>query len=227
MLTSKKTLTKANTSQQTFKHLLTSFSIVFLLVTNVSSAQAITTRDGCEHPFWDVEGISHEDEICHLYQDGVIQGFADRSFLPNHYITRAEFLKVAILSMGYQVTASVKHDVFSDVEAGDWHYRYITFARQKGWIKGYPDGTFRPNHTITRAEAVTLMMNMAGLLGPNPSFNSKYFDVSNTDWFGFAVYAAEEREFLDIFDTFFRPNYLLRRAEAAVIVDRVKEALEK
>jgi len=90
-----------------------------------------------------------------LYNSGTIVGYADRTFRPNEPITREEFAVMAARFDGVRSTATQSR--FSDVEPGHWSTPYIHGAAEAGWILGYPDGTFRPQQPITRAEVVTLI----------------------------------------------------------------------
>ena len=83
---------------------------------------------------------------------GILEGYEDGTFRPDASITRAEF--AAIASRFDKLEAGSK--TFSDVPESHWAYEAISSAAEKGWINGYPDGTFRPENAITRAEAVTL-----------------------------------------------------------------------
>ncbi len=206
------------------KKLLATLSLLFLLAAPVQAASLFTTDDDCTHPFMDASAHDYIESICFLYNQGVIQGHSERNFLPDHYITRAEFLKIAILSLSYDVS-SFYGNGFTDVKPGDWHYRYVAFAKDKGWIKGYPDGSFQPNRLISRAESITLMMNMSGIIGPNPPEFSNFYDVRESDWFSRQVSAANQYEILSIFEPYLRPHDQLTRAEATVIATGVWDAI--
>lgn len=91
-------------------------------------------------------------EIATLTSAGILEGYEDGTFRPDASITRAEF--AAIASRFDKLEAGSK--TFSDVPESHWAYEAISSAAEKGWINGYPDGTFRPENAITRAEAVTL-----------------------------------------------------------------------
>lgn len=91
---------------------------------------------------------------------GVITGYPDGTFHPNANITRAEF--AAILSRLAGVK-SAKTASFSDI-SGHWAISAISAVSAKGWVTGYPDGTFRPNAKITRAEAMAMINRMLGRL---------------------------------------------------------------
>lgn len=84
---------------------------------------------------------------------GVITGYPDGTFKPNKPITRAEF---AAIAARFDETQSGKSATFSDV-IGHWAAKEIGIAYYNDWIKGYPDGTFKPDQNITRAEAMTLI----------------------------------------------------------------------
>lgn len=84
---------------------------------------------------------------------GIITGYPDGTFKPNKPITRAEF---AAIAARFDETQSGKSATFSDV-IGHWAAKEIGIAYYNEWIKGYPDGTFKPDQNITRAEAMTMI----------------------------------------------------------------------
>ena len=84
---------------------------------------------------------------------GIVKGYPDGTFRPNEPITRAEF---AAIAARFDESTRYGETRFTDV-AGHWAIREIAKAYNNGWIKGYPDNTFRPNRNITRAEAMTLI----------------------------------------------------------------------
>ena len=84
---------------------------------------------------------------------GIVFGRTDYQFDPEAYITRAEF---AAIAARFDSESYSGDDLFTDIE-GHWAENQINRAAEKGWITGYPDGTFDPNRYITRAEAVTMI----------------------------------------------------------------------
>lgn len=90
---------------------------------------------------------------------GVVSGVGDNKFEPNRSITRAEFTTMA---MKFAVGGEEGENIFSDVDKDDWFYKAVVDSIQYGWIHGYPDGTFRPNNPITRAEVTAIVNNMLG-----------------------------------------------------------------
>lgn len=88
-----------------------------------------------------------------MYDMDIVYGRDNNNFDPNAYITRAEFAAIAARfdSEGYS-----GENLFTDID-GHWAANQINRAAEKGWISGYPDGTFGPDRYITRAEAVTMI----------------------------------------------------------------------
>lgn len=89
---------------------------------------------------------------------GAISGYSDGTFRPNQEITRAEFVTILTGIYGEDTTKGMP---FSDV-GHSWCYDAVATAYANGWVSGYSDGTFRPNQTITRAEAVVILNSVLG-----------------------------------------------------------------
>ncbi len=96
--------------------------------------------------------------IATLSNGNIIEGYPDGSFKPENPITRAE---LAAIASKFDKLSAVQENSFTDIE-GHWAIEYINSAAAKGWVKGYPDGTFKPDQYITRAEFVTLVNNVLG-----------------------------------------------------------------
>jgi len=103
-----------------------------------------------------VPGAWYAQAVNHLARINIITGYQDGSFRPNQPITRAEF---ATIASRFDKLEASQSDSFPDV-AGHWARAYINSAALKGWISGYPDGTFRPQRNITRAEVVRIVNTM-------------------------------------------------------------------
>ena len=97
--------------------------------------------------------------VKYLAQIGIIAGYEDGSFRPNQSITRAEFVTIAAR---FDTLTPGLNNPFSDLASDHWAYLNIMSAYAKGWVAGNPDGTFRPNARITRAEVVTIVNKMLG-----------------------------------------------------------------
>ena len=84
---------------------------------------------------------------------GIVTGFSDGSFGGDRNITRAEF---AAIAARFDSGVYTGENLFTDI-SGHWAAEDINRAAEKGWINGYPDGTFKPEQSITRSEAATLI----------------------------------------------------------------------
>lgn len=80
---------------------------------------------------------------------------------------------------------------FSDVSDDHWAKENINRAVSKGWFEGYPDGTFHPDASISRAEAMTVFVKFLGLQLKNVD-ESTYYDVKTTDWYSPYIEAGKE-----------------------------------
>ncbi|MEL7564765.1 MAG: S-layer homology domain-containing protein [Dehalobacterium sp.] len=127
--------------------------------------------------FADVKDLDQDAQasIAKLNILKVIEGYPDGTFKPENTITRAEFAKIAIVLGGLEKSADVlkgSPTKFKDVAAGQWYTGWINLAESQGYVKGFPDGTFRPNAQITYAEVVTVLLRVLGyndnLPGPWP-----------------------------------------------------------
>ena len=122
---------------------------------------------------------------------GIVKGHNDGTFASNAPITRAEFAAIAARFDDKNTDTSSK---FTDI-ASHWAKNEIGIAANKGWINGYPDGTFRPNQYITRAEAMTLVNRVLNRLPENSSdlLDSMIKWPDNSDasaWYYLAVQEA-------------------------------------
>jgi len=129
-------------------------TIFFRMLTDDSRAQYWSQTNA----YTDVSDAWYNNAISTLTKAGILTGRSDNRFEPNAPITRAEF--ATILSRFYEAEY-VGLDRFSDI-AGHWAAGYINKAAANRLLEGYPDGTFRPNNYITRAEAVTGMNRILG-----------------------------------------------------------------
>ena len=129
------------------------------LLYELMTEQAHKQYDCSGNDFSDVPaGQWYTVAVSTLANVGAITGCGDGTFQPSKAISRAEF--VTILAGIYGVNTS-KGMPFSDVGHG-WCYDAVATAYANGWVSGYTDGTFRPDQTITRAEAVVILNSVLG-----------------------------------------------------------------
>ena len=129
------------------------------LLYELMTEQAHKQYDCSDNDFSDVPaGQWYTVAVSTLANVGAITGCGNGTFQPGKAITRAEF--VTILAGIYGENTS-KGMPFSDVDRS-WYYDAVATAYANGWVSGYTDGTFRPNQTITRAEAVVILNSVLG-----------------------------------------------------------------
>lgn len=121
---------------------------------------------------------------------GIVQGRSATTFDPKAPITRAQF---AAICARFDTGKSSGTQTFTDIK-GHWAEKYIERAAELGWIKGFEDGTFRPDTYITRAQAMTMINRVLNRI---PEENSDLLAGMNTwpdctpgDWFYLAVQEA-------------------------------------
>ena len=121
---------------------------------------------------------------------GIVQGRSTTTFDPKAPITRAQF---AAICARFDTGKSSGTQSFTDIK-GHWAEKYIERAAELGWIKGFEDGSFRPDTYITRAQAVTMINRVLNRI---PEENSDLLAGMNTwpdcnpgDWFYLAVQEA-------------------------------------
>lgn len=141
------------------------------------------TIETTEHQFPDVEADRwSNEEIATLANGGYIVGDENGNFNPAAPITRAEFVTIA--NKFEQLETVPATNYFSDI-TGHWAEEAILSATNgHHWITGYEDGTFRPNNSITRAEAMTIINHMLVRYCDIESELAKVWpDVSESDWY--------------------------------------------
>jgi len=173
--------------------------------------------------FWDLPP-SHPayDAVCLLVSRGVVNGYEDGSFRPWGDVTRAEFSKLLAVAAAWPLEPGGLL-AFSDT-AGNWaaEQGFLQAAVRAGAVVGYPDGTFRPQGLVTRAEAVKMVAAAAGLA---PAGVPPYADVDDHDWYAGWVAAAHSSALIGpgaCWPLFTEPGFsggrAMTRAEAAILV---------
>ena len=121
---------------------------------------------------------------------GIVQGRSTTTFDPQSPITRAQF---AAICARFDTGTSSGTQTFSDI-SGHWAEKYIQRAAELGWIKGFEDGTFRPDTYITRAQAMTMINRVLNRIPEEESDlltgMNVWPDCNPGDWFYLAVQEA-------------------------------------
>lgn len=128
----------------------------------------------------------------------IVKGYEDGSFKPNNPITRAEFATMA--SQFDKLSGGSLN--FTDVNTSHWAYSYIASAYNKGWISGYPDGSFKPEKSISREEVVSITNRMLDrkcdldFVKKNKSILIMFKDNPETSWsYGDIIEATNGHEY--------------------------------
>ena len=136
--------------------------------------------------------------IGYMQQFGIVTGYTDGSFRPDAPVTRAEF--AAIASRFEKLTQGSAS--FTDVPDTHWAVRYINFAATRGWVTGYEDGTFKPEHSITRAEVAAVTCRLLERSADQTYIRSHigelrtFADVTESHWaYWYAMEAANGHDY--------------------------------
>lgn len=150
-----------------------------------------------------------------------INGTGNARFSPTSPLTRAQAATIL-----YQLLDSTQagpyNSTFKDVADSAWYAAAVKTLASVGVVNGYTDGTFRPDRSVTRAEFVTMLVNLTGATGSKASFT----DVSAKHWARASILAATSQGWVNGYavsgNTYeFRPNNNITRAEAVVVMNRV------
>jgi hypothetical protein len=160
-----------------------------------------------------VDGLAKKDAVL---------GYAEGDFKPAAHITRAEFAKMAVIALGIgsESTVSAAGNAKSTDVAGHWSEPYMVKATAAGILKGYPNGTFKPDVRITRAEAATIIYRARDL--KTVAEAQSFIDVPIGHW---AFQGVDGVRKLGIVEGYpngeFRPETYATRAEAAKMIFNV------
>jgi len=135
---------------------------------------------GSEAVFWDVDsGNEYYAQVTYVGNAGIFDGYDDGSFGTYNDINRAEFLKVLVEFVGVTPDSSYSN-CFTDVKT-DWYAPYVCYAKEQGWVDGYPNGSFKPGDTVNKAEALKMLLEVRN--APySPCVYGASMDVFAEDW---------------------------------------------
>ncbi|WP_410771458.1 S-layer homology domain-containing protein [Fontibacillus sp. BL9] len=181
-----------------------------------------------EKSFADMAGHWAEAAVNDLGSRMIVTGTDDKRFAPDRSVTRAEF--TAILARAVSLAGKEARNNFNDVSVSDWFYDDIRDAFVYGIVSGYQDGSFRPERSITRQEAMVMIaraMELAGIEATDKVDNqgmtsSEQAGGEASPWAIEAVEAIAEAGLVQGDNTGdLALNREITRAETAVIVSRM------
>ncbi len=142
----------------------------------------------------DIDSSKNKSAILYLADKGVLAGYPDQTFKPNNVVNRAELLKILTASLG--VSDLSGRNCFPDV-TDQWFAPYVCYAKSRGWVSGYADGTFRPSEPVNKVEAIKMLVNAQGYKLDSANGHLGYTDVSSLDWYAPYVQASKSRNLLE------------------------------
>lgn len=155
-------------------------------------------------------------EIEYLIEKGVISGYPNGTFRPNNQVTRAE--ATTMVGIGLKLDGTKRLPPFSDVRSTLFASGYIASAYEKSIISGYPDGTFKPNHQITRGEMAIIIAKAFNLTEQKkitytdvPKGHPKYSAINLVASAGISSGYP---------DGSFKPNDYITREHVAILIAR-------
>lgn len=137
---------------------------------SITSGPAYFKDLGLENPAWRYAAF--------LQGKGVVNGFPDGTFRPQGLATRAQAAKMLAILAGMPA-AGPETSVYADVPREHWASGYINATTRTGFWQGYPDGTFKPDTVLTRAEVAALLLRLAGV---EPSAVEEIADTPADHW---------------------------------------------
>lgn len=174
--------------------------------------------------FTDVsETHAHFAAVTSLADQEVIEGYEDGTFRPDQEVNRAEALKIILLGTGMSVneesTAAV---LFSDIHEDDWFFGTVSTAVTRGIVQGYEDGSFRPEQTVNRAEAVKMLLKAAEISVETEGVS--FPDVVPGTWYEpHAVFAKSSNIEPPQTDGLWHPEEAITRGNIAEMVYRLQQ----
>jgi len=192
--------------------------------------------------FRDLSGHWAQTHIEKLYSLDVLEEGGD-FFTPDVPMTRAEYIKAVMKACNIRPSMEAKksarasrkapkeESVFGDVSISDEDYAYIKDAYNKGIVKGSQNGMFRPEASLTRAEAVTILVRALGFesKAPTPGFASGFTDDRKIQaWAKASIYVARETGLVQG-DSQGRinPDAIMKRSEASAMIVRLLEFMQR
>lgn len=205
------------------KRLLASLLICGMLSVSVVPAFAYNGIDDVSKTYW------AQPEIASVVADSVMT-LKDSNFYPENKITRADFVSALLKVLGNEDLEIKSNIKFSDVAKSSASYPAIARSQQLGLVYGYPDGKFRPQGRILRDEAQSVISHITieGNVDDN-NVISKYSDAAKVPAWAKHVYAKTLSYGIYVNhpnENELRPTDELTRAEAAVLLYRLKQRLD-
>ncbi len=157
--------------------------------------------------------------VTSLASKGIIEGYPDGTFAPQGNITRAEFIKLLVVCMGYELTENA---VFDDVDAKDWYYTYVSAAADNKIISAEEYGKeFKGDEKITREEVAALIIKATGV--ETGKYATPYADTDDKNIVALYTICLMQGSLDGKGDRYFYPESNITRAEVSAVFTRLLE----
>jgi len=182
--------------------------------------------------FADTQSNWAQQAITTLSNQGIITGYPDGTFRPQGLVTRAEFSAMLVKALGLNPIASGSQ-TFNDVPRTNWAYPSIETVKASGLVSGYPNGSFMPGRSISRAEAMATLANASRMPMPNDAtvnqILSGYHDAASIPNWARPAVAATIQNGIYANDpgagNAINPLQPATRADVAAMVENLRERL--
>lgn len=185
---------------------------------------AITAGGSCEVIFTNTwsQPYTVPDELNSADHFGYIVGYPGGTVEPDGFISRAEAVTILFRLLKDEVRDLYwsTENSFSDVHQGEWYNNAISTVANMGLIGGYPDGTFRPNGLMSRAELAQVIARF--FAAAQTGYGKQFDDVAEESWYGECVRIVSGLGIMTgVSDTEFVPDASVKRSEAMATFNRL------
>ena len=158
--------------------------------------------------------------------DNNVMSLTGGKFNPEGTVSRVEFVQALLRVLTNENLDVTISNIFSDVNASDSYYKDVLRSQQLGLVYGYPDGTFKPSKLMSRAETQSVVSHITKDMNADASLLKNFIDASEVPAWAKNAYAKTLN--YGIYVNYpnpseLRPNDVLSRAEAAVILYRLRQ----
>lgn len=156
---------------------------------------------------------------------GIVHGRKLEHYIPDADLTRAELTKIILNTFCISVVGYGTPPPFPDVPSEEWHAPFVDKAKLMQIVQGYEDSMFHPNQSVTRAEAIKMLMSIKPLV--NETIDGRSFaDIHPDAWYNRVIASATSLKIVQGYDdNTFRPNAPITRGEMAKIVVKTLESI--
>ena len=208
---------------------IAALALAVIMLAGVLMTGAVSAAE--EMPFRDVAaGKWFYDAVKYVWERELMTGVAPDRFEPNGSMTRAMFVTVLGRLAGAEGSET---NPFPDAKSGTWYSKYVGWAVDRGIVKGYEDGTFRPDTNLSREEMAACMARYIDAMGLNmPRENDAVYEFTDDDRI-----AGWAEGYVDVLRTAgivrgddnvnYNPKSEITRAEMATLIGNLIRATEK